>query len=226
MTRDGKPRNHNNRPQQKSRGNTLLGMFIGLVIGVAIAFGLVWYLNRAPLPFQERAHRAEEPAAASQAESSQAPLPLPGKPGDKVTEKPRFEFYKILPGGQEGAAPGATPPAADGEPRATAPAAQSPQFLLQAGAFQKPADADNLKAKLALMGVEASVQQVNVADKGTLHRVRIGPFATPEEMNRVRNQLAQGGVQATVVKAAAAADNAAAAEPKAESRAEAKSGKQ
>lgn len=223
MTRDGKPRN--NQPQQKSRGSTLLGMFIGLVIGVAIAFGLVWYLNRTPLPFQERAHRAEEPATVPQTAQSpqagQAPQPLPGKPGDKATEKPRFEFYKILPGGQEGAAPGTTPSAADSETRTAAPAAQ---FHLQAGAFQKPADADNLKAKLALMGVEASVQQVNVADKGTLHRVRIGPFATPEEMNRVRNQLSQGGVQTTVIKATT--DNTVAAEPKAENRAEAKSGKQ
>ena len=55
-------------------------------------------------------------------------------------------------------------------------------------------------AKLALMGVEASVQQTTTADKGVLHRVRTGPYGSPDEMNKVRNQLAQGGIQATVVK--------------------------
>ncbi|MCX7171328.1 MAG: SPOR domain-containing protein, partial [Proteobacteria bacterium] len=63
------------------------------------------------------------------------------------------------------------------------------------------ADADNLKAKLALIGLEASVQEVNVPDKGLMHRVRVGPFAKTDEMNRVRTQLAQNGIQATVVKA-------------------------
>ena len=74
-------------------------------------------------------------------------------------------------------------------------------FYLQACAFQKSTDADNLKAKLALMGLETSVQEVNVPDKGLMHRVRVGPYAKPEDMNRVRNQLAQNGIQASVVKA-------------------------
>ncbi len=165
-------------------GGTILGMFIGLVIGVGIAFGVVWYLNKTPLPFQDKTPRAEkqEPAAG---QAAKEPQPLPGKPGDKVAEKPRFDFYKILPGEQQ-----ATPQGA--------PATEL--LFLQAGAFQKPQDADNLKAKLAMLGLEAGVQEVAVPDKGTMHRVRVGPFASPEEMNRVRNQLSQNGVQATLVK--------------------------
>jgi cell division septation protein DedD len=34
-----------------------------------------------------------------------------------------------------------------------------------------------------------------------MHRVRVGPFVKPEEMNRVRTQLSQNGIQASVVKA-------------------------
>jgi cell division protein FtsN len=194
----------NHKPQAvhsrgKSGGNTLLGVFIGLVVGVVIAFGLVWYLNKSPMPFQDKTSRnnngdAPLPAQAPTAKPAVpgTPEPLPGKPGDKPVEKPRFEFYNILPGKQD-AAPA---PAAAAEK----PAAPAEAIFLQVGAFQKPADADNLKAKLALMGVEASVQDVTVPDKGVMHRVRVGPFASPEDMNRVRNQLAQGGVQATLVK--------------------------
>lgn len=189
---------------RKSGGGTLLGMFIGLVIGVLIASGVVWYFNKAPLPFQDKSNRAEKPVDKNAA--AKTPEPLPGKPGDKVNEKPRFEFYKILPGGQEAtpapAAPAASAPAAAPAP-VPAPAAEAAPgelFYLQAGAFQKAADADNLKAKLSLLGVDVGVQEVAVPDKGTMYRVRVGPYAKPEDMNRVRNQLAQNGIQATVVK--------------------------
>jgi cell division protein FtsN len=33
-----------------------------------------------------------------------------------------------------------------------------------------------------------------------MHRVRVGPFRDPDEMNRARALLAQNGVQASVVK--------------------------
>jgi len=73
-------------------------------------------------------------------------------------------------------------------------------FFLQVGAFQKAADADNLKAKLALTGLEAGVQEVSIPEKGTMHRVRVGPFRSPEEMNKARTLLSQNGVQGTVIK--------------------------
>lgn len=176
--------------------------FIGLVIGVLIAFGVVLYLNKTPLPFQEKASRTD---TAGSAVKGQDALPLPGKPGDKPAEKPRFEFYKILPGTQE-ATPGdnttgnTTTPPISSDQTTGQPPAPSDLFYLQVGAFQKTADADNLKAKLALMGVEASVQDVAVPDKGTLHRVRTGPYATPSEMNQARTLMSQNGVQATVIK--------------------------
>ena len=186
-------------PRRKSRGGTLLGLFLGLVLGILIAFGVVWYLNKSPLPFLDKIQRADHNGN-DKAGARGTPEPLPGKPGDKVGEKPRFEFYKILPGGQEATpAPTAPPPAPVAAPAETAPAAGE-QYFLQAGAFQKPADADNLRAKLALVGIEATVQEAAVPDKGTMHRVRVGPFASPDDMNKARNQLAQNGIQATVIK--------------------------
>ena len=182
-----------------SGSKLLLGGFLGLIIGVLIAFGVVLYLNKATLPFVDKAGRPEHDEAASKARET---LPLPGKPGDKPVEKPRFEFYKILPGMQEptpnsNAAANPPPPI---DQTSGQPPAPTEQFYLQVGAFQKAADADNLKAKLALIGVESSVQDVAVPDKGMLHRVRTGPYATPNEMNQVRTLMAQNGVQATLIK--------------------------
>jgi len=173
------------------RGGTLLGLLFGVIVGVLISFGVVWYLNKTPLPFVEKVTKPETKAAGD------APLPLPGKPGDKPIEKggeKKFDFYEILEG--KGAATNAMPPSAP-PPAPGATAAE--RVWLQAGAFQKAADAENLKARLAILGFEAAVQSVEVPGKGTLHRVRVGPYAG-EELNRARATLSQNGVPTTVVR--------------------------
>jgi cell division protein FtsN len=176
------------------------------VIGISIAFGVVWYLNKSPLPFQNKYEGApkadkDKPAAGrTGAAARQARRQAAG----------RFEFYDLLEGKQPATpgtpapkvAPPAVAPPAAGAAAARAEAKPGPAtvFFLQVGAFQKPADADNLKAKLALTGLEASVQEVSIPDKGTMHRVRVGPFRDPDEMNKARALLSQNGVQGTVIK--------------------------
>ena len=190
--------------RHRQGGGTLLGLFIGLVGGVLIAFGVVWYLNKSPFPFLEKGARDERPEASA---TAQPVLPLPGKPGDQVSDKPRFDFYKILPGNQEAvptppdqAAP-APQPSSQASPQPAPPKAAANQSVyLQAGAFQNSGEADNLKAKLAMMGLEADVQTVTVPGRGVVNRVLVGPYAKPEDLNRVRGQLSQNGIQATVVK--------------------------
>ena len=59
---------------------------------------------------------------------------------------------------------------------------------------------DSLKARLALMGVEASVQKVDVPDKGTMHRVRTGPYLGQEAMSKARDNLSSNGINTAVVK--------------------------
>ena len=186
------------------RGGTLIGIALGLLAGVLISFGVVWYLNKTPLPFVQKVTKPET----KDGTNATKPVPLPGKPGDKPIDKggeKKFEFYDILEGkkpatsgtvGTVGTAGNAPAPTAQPEP---APAGGG--AYLQVGAFQKKADADNLRARLAMLGFEAGVVTGEVPDKGTMHRVRIGPFVNPEEMNRARAQLSQQGVPATVVRA-------------------------
>jgi cell division septation protein DedD len=197
-------------PQKKSGGGTLLGIFIGLVIGVSIAFGVVFYLNKSPLPFQNKYEGAPRTDKDKPGNGAASPAPLPGKAGDKPPG--RFEFYDILEGKQPAtpvpgtaaprvAPPGVAPPAGGVvAPPAEAKSGSTTVYFLQVGAFQKAADADNLKAKLALTGLEASVQQVSIPEKGDMHRVRVGPFRDPDEMNKARALLSQSGVQGTVIR--------------------------
>jgi cell division protein FtsN len=130
--------------------------------------------------------------------------PRSGK-SDASSEKPRFDFYKILPGVEEPRVPKAGAPdktVAKLEDRAAQDkAAKAPErFWLQAGSFASESDAENLKARLALAGWEAAIQPVSLADKGPRYRVRLGPYDNTDELNRIKNELAKRGFEAAVIK--------------------------
>ncbi len=171
----------------KSGGGTLLGIFIGLILGLIIAVGITWYMNKTPIPFLNKAKPPEK------ADNGKLVQPKPDEKTTQQAEKPRFEFYKILPGAEE-------PVTEQQIKQAAKPGAPTENFLLQVGSFQNPAEADNLKARLALLGVEASVEPIDLADKGTWYRVRLGPYTKLDEINRLRQTLAQNGIEASLVK--------------------------
>ncbi len=204
MSKDFKPRQA---AKKSSGGGTLLGVFIGLILGLALAAGIAVYINKTPIPFLDKAKPAEKAAAPKAAATPNLADTLKAGP-DKAGDKPRFDFYKILPGQEEPMSEQQIRQAAKDAAKAPADGKASKDiFLLQAGAFQNPADADNLKAKLALLGVEASVEPTNLAEKGTWYRVRIGPYTKIDDLNHTRSTLAQNGIEATLVKVKDAAKN-------------------
>jgi len=175
-------------PPKKTGGGVFVGIVIGLMLGAVFAAGVAWYLTRTN-PF------ADMPSSNSSSGSTPlTPKVLPGKPADQPLEKPEFDFYKILPKGD-----GAVDIPTDGKPGE--PAAQPAEKLfLQVGAFEDPTEADNLKARLALMGVEASVQRGESASAGTVHRVRVGPYSRLDDLNAVRAELARAGIETNLVR--------------------------
>jgi cell division protein FtsN len=72
-------------------------------------------------------------------------------------------------------------------------------YVLQAGSYRNEADADRVRAQLALQGVDARVQRVAV-DTDVWHRVRIGPISNLDELNKVRRQLRAAEVDALVIR--------------------------
>ncbi len=172
-----KPASRNaDRPGGASRrGSSIFtGVLIGLAVGAVLAVGVALWVT-GNNPFQST------PAAPAAVEAAPAP--------DVPEAAPSFDFYKVLPGD----APSDLPP-----PAATTTAAAT--YYLQAGAFQNPDDADNLKAQLALLGVEAAIQTSDLGDKGVFHRVRVGPFDSEAALNSTRSLLTQNSIPATLVK--------------------------
>ena len=192
----------------------LTGIIIGLVLGILIALSVAIWLKGAHSPFVDKS-----PPVVALPTITPRPLPPSAVRSDKSeSEKPRFEFYQILPGDKsagnkvERPVPGATlaerPAAPSAEQKnvakpdaPTAKPVGAETVYLQAGAFQNATDAENLKAKIAFSGFEANVRAVNLPDKGTLYRVRLGPYKNSDEVNRIKATLSQNGIAAAVVKA-------------------------
>jgi cell division protein FtsN len=210
----------------------LLGIIIGLLLGIVISLAVALWLNRLANPFIQK---DKAPEATSKMSSVQPPPPpeaarkaekdAQGKTPEKPTksERPRFEFYQILPGEKEvtpekdrkekAEAPAKAPvvaskapvPAAAPAKPGSSPASPKPHsgesYWLQAGAFQEEREADNLRARIALTGLEASVKPVSVPDRGTLYRVRLGPYQSLDDANRMKTVLSQNGVGAAIIRA-------------------------
>jgi len=195
-------------PRSKSGGGFLLGVFIGLIIGLGAAIGVAFYLNKAPVPFVTKAKPpatkdadGKAPAVAALPPGS-TPAAKDATPPAKAAEKPRFDFYKILPGGEEPVSDKELKgmKAATKEAKGGAPEPLADTYFLQAGSFQNPADADNQKAKIAILGLDSNVEPSVLPDKGTWYRVRLGPYRRLDEINKTRATLAQNGIEANLVK--------------------------
>jgi cell division septation protein DedD len=183
-----------------ARGGTLLGVVIGFALGLGVAAVIAYVLTKTPNPFEGK---GAKPDVANPHLSSVE------REAAKQGDRPRFDFSKILPGteehktqkedaavGQAGDKSAAVVPIAP----ANEQSADKGKYFLQAGAYQNVADAEDQRAKLALMGIEASMQTVTVPDKGTLNRVRLGPYGTADEMNQVKSELLKRGVPTAVIR--------------------------
>ena len=176
-------------------GSFLIGILIGLLMGLGIALAVAWYINKMPTPFVNRAI----PPAKGDAQKSPEQAKVDEKSAKSGDGKPRFDFYKILPGTEE---PVTEQQFKDAQQK---PAPEKETFYLQAGAFQNAPDADNLKARLALVGIAATVQTTTLPDKGVWHRVRVGPYSAIDDLNRARDTLKQNGIETTLIKVREAA---------------------
>lgn len=194
MARDYKHRA--NRRRKKPAVSPLVGILSGLVIGLFVAF-LVYLRMQAPPPQQQVFVKetiplpAAPPAAGippKTAKESRAPEPPP---------RPRFDFYTLLPE-MEVVVPEQE---ITGTPREGLPQVEQPgTYYLQVGSFRSGEQADRLKAELALLGLETSIQKVTVDNKNTWHRVRVGPFSNLDNLNRTRRTLRERGVESALVK--------------------------
>ncbi len=193
--------------QGKSTHPMMLGVFMGVLLGLCLALGLALYLNRTAKPFTARNQATDTPSkpdttpqkgipkfeAGKPDRAASAPSAAPVAPGKPNESKARFDFYKILPGEEAVTGKELNQDKAQGSTARVV-------YYLQAGAFQKPSDADNLKARLALAGLEAQIQTATLPDASIWHRVRLGPFSNAQDLDEARAALKENKIGGTLIK--------------------------
>jgi cell division protein FtsN len=187
MARDYKSR-------RKPRGafSGWIGVALGLVAGLAVA-ALVYVKDHRPPTTaaqlakadKKRSHNTEQPpdpdgAGATAGDDS-------GTSYDFYSSLPRFEV--VVPEKEKDVRPDIR----------GVPETRRGTYVLQAGSYKNFADADRVRAKLALQGVESKVQKVSV-DNDTWHRIRIGPISDLDQLNRLRAILRKADVDVLVIR--------------------------
>lgn len=210
------------------RGGFALGLIVGLLVGLALAIGVALYVTKVPVPFinkvpqrtaEQDAAETERnktwdpnaplaskpvapirpPAAASAALPpgiAPAPTPAPAAAATTTTPKPGVTAAPVTT-----AKPMATPlpPAATPAAKSTKPGADPFTYFVQVGAYGKPEDAEQQRARIGLMGMAAKVSEREQSGR-TMYRVRLGPYDRKEDADAIQERLSGSGVEAALVR--------------------------
>jgi len=190
---------HSNRPKPvPTHGAPFLkGLMVGMVLGVALCAGVALYVMRLHNPFTPHADQASV---------------APDKPAADMPDVSRHGLINPTPVRPDLLAPSTAPAADATAPRdnaAIAPPLPTPAplpitepavtYFVQTGAFQKQAEADNQRARLALTGVDATILSPEVGEK-PLYRVRVCPIVSVDEVRTLVATLKNNGIPTNIIK--------------------------
>ena len=178
---------HRPRPRKEKQAPCWAWLVVGILIGL---FGTFLVYIRAYPNLSLAAKQLPEDAAVAPAEAERTPRPVPRPP------KPRFEFYTVLPE-MEVHVPDEQLPSRSSRPKN---ASGLESYVLQVASFKSHEEADRLKARLALLGMEAAIQTVSVNGRQTWHRVRLGPFSNVADVEDMNRRLAEIDLRAVIFK--------------------------
>ncbi len=175
------------KPKKKSGGFPGWGWFL---LGIVACFALI---KGGPLLLQAEMHAGKHSAETK----STAPIGGTVTTAPAASTVPHYDFYKMLPSFQV-VIPGQDKEVKSGNE--STPVQQPGSYILQVGSFPTYADADKFKANLALLGIESSIQSVQVNNGSTWNRVRVGPIKDLKELNDMRAKLNQNHIEPLVIK--------------------------
>ena len=167
-----------------------MGVVCGLAMGLGVA-GIVYIKDHRPDAQISKAAKTDRKKPhgneSADAEGADSAAEEPAKAYDFYDMLPKFEV--VVPEKEKDVRPDIKP----------VPETRRGTYVLQAGSYKNFADADRVRAQLALQGVESKVQKVSV-DNDTWHRIRIGPISKLDELNRLRQILRKADVDVLVIR--------------------------
>jgi len=206
---------------KKQSGGTIIGFIVGLLVGLGVALGVAVYVTKVPVPFLNKGavRSADQDNAEAQKNKNwdpNSPLygkgsakPAPAGPAAGIAAAPASAPAAANPapvpsdplGDLAKARASASAPAAPAASKAAANAAAVDPFdyYVQAGAFRNQSDADAQRAKLAMLGWEARVNEREQSGR-TVFRVRVGPFVKRIDAEQLKEKLDGAGVESALVR--------------------------
>lgn len=157
----------------------LLSLATGLSIGLFIAF--LVYLHGNP-PGQLPDLKATPQKAPSRQVKSKD---IQQQQKSQSLPEPKFDFYKILPNREVNISEWI----AKGQEREKTARDDTSLYVFQVGSFKQYKAADQVKATLALAGINAGIQRVVINGQDARYRVRVGPYKDPKLLRETRNRL-------------------------------------
>jgi cell division protein FtsN len=210
------------------RGGFAIGLIVGLLVGLAMALAVALYVTKAPVPFVNKvpqrtpeqdaaevernkswdpnAALATKPSArAATPASAPATTPPPAQPAAPPTAtapSPQRPIAIAPDASRTGRDPAAILSGQEGttpQARSAKPGADPFVYFVQVGAFSKPEDAEQQRAKLAMLGYTAKVTEREQSGR-LMYRVRLGPFQMRDEAESAQSKLQTGGETAALVR--------------------------
>lgn len=142
---------------------------------------------------------APAPATTPPAGAASTPTPLPAPVDTSPAAPATTPVAPATPAVPAATASGSAPAPAVTGPPTPAAEAREPRYLLQAGAFEASGQAEELKAKIAMLGLGARVEAAKISGK-TVYRVRMGPYGRATDLAEAKRKLSSGGQQAIAIK--------------------------
>ena len=158
------------------------GVFVGLLFGILVSIAVTLFITNGKSPFISK-------------NTAGACIEINSALGDEdvinIDADTGFDFYDALP--RDNLNYGNEEIQADPDQN------RDVNYYLQVGAFSEVSPADNLKAKLALMGFESVIMSVKIGDS-TFHRVSVGPYIEFIKARNMREKLIKEGFKANLIK--------------------------
>ena len=198
----------------KQRGGTLLGLVIGALIGLGAALAVAVYITKVPIPFMNKSQPRNPDGDAQEIKKNKdwnPNAPLAGKNSVKPPPSASGEVSNAaVPAPTEVIAPKTAKPAVSADPlgdlakaRTQAPSSGSGvdpfSYFIQAGAFRTPEDAEQQRARLLLLGMQAKVTEREQSGR-TVYRVRLGPFDKKEDADKAKERLDSNSIETALVR--------------------------
>ena len=178
MTRDYKKNVNRKKSAEPSPFQSIMPFITGLVIGLFVAFIVYLKEHQTTRPIEPPELVIKDRNTAPDISKTEAAIE------DKMPE-PQFDFYQILPNMEVNVSEWVADDDKEPQPVGSEPGV----YILQVGSFEQYEAADEVKAKLALLGINADIQRVVINGRDIRHRVRVGPYNEPAKLQEAKDLL-------------------------------------